>query len=300
MRISLSISNFSWTGGPAEIPASLERLVRRADEGRFDTVWVTDHLLQLAPGTDPDQEILEAYSTLGYFAALTHRVRLGTMVTAATFRAPMLLVKAVTTVDVLSRGRAWLGIGAGYHQFEAESTGMFLPPTAERFERLEETLQFALQTWSGGDDPFHGKYFHAERPINSPNSVSRPHPPILIAGAGEQKTLRLVARYAQACNLYDIPDNGKTITHKLGVLAEHCAAADRSFDAIEKTVSTHLRPGETAAELAARAAGFNDLGIDHLVVMKTAAPWKVDDLDRLDEAAEQVEHLRHATAASGG
>ncbi|MFJ4653762.1 TIGR03560 family F420-dependent LLM class oxidoreductase [Nocardia sp. NPDC088792] len=296
MRISSSITNFSWPSGPAELPGDLERLVRRADEGRIDTVWVADHLLQLAPGTEPDQEILESYSTLGYLAALTNRVRLGTMVTAATFRAPALLVKAVTTVDVLSRGRAWLGIGAGYHQFEAEATGMFLPPTAERFERLEETLQFALQAWSGDVKPFHGKYFHAEQPINSPNSVTRPHPPILIAGSGEQKTLRLVARYAQACNLYDIPDNGKTITHKLRVLADHCAAADRPFGAIEKTVNTHLRPGETAAELVCRAAGFNDLGIDHLVVMKTAAPWSLDDLDRLDEVAEQVDHLRHATA----
>lgn len=292
MRISVSITNFSWPGGPSELPGDLERLVRRADAGLLDTVWVADHLLQLAPGTDPDQEILESYSTLGYLAALTKRVRLGTMVTAATFRAPVLLVKAVTTVDVLSRGRAWLGIGAGYHQFEAEATGMFLPPTAERFERLEETLQLALHMWSGDDKPFHGKHFHAERPINSPNSATRPHPPILIAGSGEQKTLRLVARYAQACNLYDIPDNGRTITHKLRVLARHCAAVDRPFDTIEKTVNTHLRPGETAAELGSRARGFHDLGIDHLVIMKTAAPWSVADIDTLDEVAAQVGELR--------
>lgn len=288
MRISVSITNFSWPGGAATLAGELEQVVRRADEGSIDTVWVCDHFLQLAPGTEVTQEILEAYTSLGYLAAVTDRVRLGTMVTGATFRAPLLLVKAVTTVDVLSRGRAWLGIGAGYHEPEARMTGLFLPPTAERYERLAETLQLALHMWSGDDAAFEGKYFQAERPINAPNSITRPHPPILIAGSGEQKTLRLVAQHAQACNLYDIPDNGATITHKLAVLADHCTAVNRPFSAIEKTVNVHLPPEATLAQLLGRVEEFHRLGIDHLVYMKTAAPWTVDDIDLINHVATQA------------
>ncbi|MBU3066600.1 TIGR03560 family F420-dependent LLM class oxidoreductase [Nocardia sp. NEAU-G5] len=294
MRISVSITNFSWPGAAATIADELERVVRRADEGHIDTVWVCDHLLQLAPGTQPTQEMLEAYTTLGYLAAITGRVRLGTMVTAATFRTPTLLLKAVTTVDVLSGGRAWLGIGAGYHQPEATMMGLFLPSTTERFERLEETLQLALRMWEGQDTAFAGDHFHAERPINSPNAISTPHPPILIAGSGEHRTLRLVAQYAQACNLYDAPDNGRTITRKLRTLAEHCATLGRPSAAIEKTVNIHIHPTDTLSDLYTRAEAFNQLGIDHLIVMKTAAPWTTENLDTINELARQVEHLHPA------
>jgi F420-dependent oxidoreductase-like protein len=275
MRVSLSITNFSWP--------SLDRLAeiaRRADEGGLDTLWVSDHLMQAEPGTEPTEPMLEAYATLGYLASITRRIRLGAMVTAVSFRPAALLVKAVTTVDVLSGGRAWLGLGAGYHQAEAEMMGLPLPPTAQRFEQLEDVVRLALRMWSGDDRPFDGTHTHAQRPIGSPLPVTRPHPPILIGGAGEAKTLRYVARYAQACNLFDIPDEGRTVRHKLEVLAGHCAREGRSMDDIDKTVSTRVTPGETAAEFGARLDAFAELGLDHAVVI-TSGPWLPETVDVL-------------------
>jgi F420-dependent oxidoreductase-like protein len=269
MRMSISITDFSW---PGRLRDDLERIVRAADEGGLDTVWLSDHLLQAAPGSAPDSEMLEAYTALGFLAARTERVRLGTMVTAATFRPPALLVKAVTTLDVLSGGRAWLGIGAGYHEDEARALGLPLPPVRERFERLEETLQLALRMWAGDTSPFAGRHYRLERPVDSPPPLQRPHPPILIGGAGERRTLRLVAQYGDACNLFDIPDGGATVRHKLAVLARHCEELGRPFEEISKTLSTRLTPGESAEALVERARG---LGIDHLVFI-TAGPWTVE------------------------
>ena len=284
MRISLSITNYSWQGGPARLGAELARVVRAAEAGGLDTVWVPDHLLQAAPGCAPDAEMLEAYTTLGFLAGQSARIRLGAMVTAATYRSPGLLIKAVTTLDVLTGGRAWLGIGAGYHEEEALALGLSLPPTAERYERLEETLRLALQMWAGDVSAFAGSHYRLERPLNSPQSLTRPHPPILIGGMGERKTLRLVARYADACNLFDIPDGGATIRHKLAVLAEHCKVAGRPYGEIEKTVSTRLEPGETAAAFAERCAGLAELGIEQAVVI-TSEPWSEEQIAVLAAAA---------------
>ena len=222
----------------------------------MDTVWVADHLLQADPTAAPgDTEMLEAYTTLGFLAAQTERVRLGTMVTGVTFRPPALLVKAVTTLDVLSGGRAWLGLGAGYHGEEAAAMGLPLPPVAERFERLEETLRIAARMWAGDESPFEGRHYRLERPEGSPPPIQRPRPPILIGGTGERKTLRLVARYADACNLFDIPDGGRTVTHKLAVLAQHCDDVGRPYDEIEKTLSTRLEAGESSEAFVARCRG---------------------------------------------
>lgn len=290
MKLSLNVTDFSWPGGPSRLAAELSRIARRADEGGLDTMWVADHLLQVAPGTTPDQEMLEAYTTLGYLASATARIRLGTMVTAVTFRPPALLVKAVTTLDVLSGGRAWLGIGAGYHQAEAEMMGVPLPPTAERFERLAETLRLARQMWAGDDTAFDGVHHRPTRPTNRPAAITAPHPPILVGGMGEQKTLRLVARYADACNLFDIPDGGTTIRRKLAVLAEHCASLGRPDGEIEKTVSSRLVPGETPAALTARCAALGELGIDHVVVL-TSGPWTDDLVGCLVDAAPAVRDL---------
>jgi F420-dependent oxidoreductase-like protein len=284
MRISLSITNYSWQGGPARLAAELARVVRAAEAGGLDTVWVPDHLLQAAPGCAPDAEMLEAYTTLGFLAGQSARIRLGAMVTAATYRSPGLLIKAVTTLDVLTGGRAWLGIGAGYHEGEALALGLSLPPAAERYERLEETLRLALQMWAGDVSAFAGSHYRLERPLNSPQSLTRPHPPILIGGMGERKTLRLVARYADACNLFDIPDGGATIRHKLAVLAEHCEAAGRPYGEIEKTVSTRLEPSETAAAFAERCAGLAELGIEHAVVI-ASEPWSEERIAVLAEAS---------------
>jgi F420-dependent oxidoreductase-like protein len=284
MRISLSITNYSWQGGPARLAAELARVVRAAEAGGLDTVWVPDHLLQAAPGCAPDAEMLEAYTTLGFLAGQSARIRLGAMVTAATYRSPGLLIKAVTTLDVLTGGRAWLGIGAGYHEGEALALGLSLPPAAERYERLEETLRLALQMWAGDVSAFAGSHYRLERPLNSPQSLTRPHPPILIGGMGERKTLRLVARYADACNLFDIPDGGATIRHKLAVLAEHCEAAGRPYGEIEKTVSTRLERSETAAAFAERCAGLAELGIEHAVVI-ASEPWSEERIAVLAEAS---------------
>jgi F420-dependent oxidoreductase-like protein len=237
---------------------------------------VVDHLLQADPTAGPGEtEILEAYTTLGFLAAQTERVRLGTMVTGVTFRPPALLVKAVTTLDVLSGGRAWLGIGAGYHGEEAGAMGLPLPPVAERFQRLEETLQIAARMWAGDDAPFAGRHYRPQRPAGSPPPIQRPHPPVLIGGTGERKTLRLVARYADACDLFDIPDGGRTVTRKLAVLARHCEQVGRPYDQIEKTLSTRLQAGEPADAFVTRSRAAAALGIQHLVVL-TPGPWTAD------------------------
>ena len=159
--------------------------------------------------------MLEAYTVLGHLSAVTGRIRLGVLVSPVTFREPALLVKAVTTLDVLSGGQAWLGLGAGYHLAEAEMTGLPMPPTAERFDRLDETLRLARRMFAGDPAPFEGVHYRATRPLNSPPPLSRPHPPILVGGTGERRTLPLVARHADACNVFDIPDGGATIRRKL-------------------------------------------------------------------------------------
>jgi F420-dependent oxidoreductase-like protein len=282
MRLSLNITNYSW---PQDLTGHLRGIVRAADEGGLDTVWVSDHLLQADPTSVPEAEMLEAYTTLGFLASASERVRLGAMVTAVTYREPALLVKAVTTLDVLSGGRAWLGIGAGYQADEARAMGMPLPPPAERFERLAETLRLAAQMWSGDDSPFEGRHYSLARPLGSPVPVRRP--PILIGGAGERKTLRLVAQYADACNLFDIPDEGRTLRHKLDVLRRHCAAVGRPYEEIEKTVSTRLEHGESAGAFARRCAALADLGIEHAVVI-TTGPWTAQAVATLSAARDKV------------
>jgi alkanesulfonate monooxygenase SsuD/methylene tetrahydromethanopterin reductase-like flavin-dependent oxidoreductase (luciferase family) len=250
-------------------------------------VWVADHLIQADPTAVPDSEMLEAYTTLGFIAAHTQRVRLGTMVAGVTFRPASMLIKAVTTLDVISGGRGWLGVGAGYEQNEARAMDLPLPPVGERFERLEETLQLALHMWSGDRSPFEGRRLHLERPVNSPPPLREPHPPILVGGTGERKTLRLVAAYADACNLFDMPDEGRTISRKLDVLARHCDALGRDYGEIEKTVSTRLNPRESPGEFAGRCAALAKLGIEHAVVI-TAGPWTEDAVTRLATAQQEL------------
>lgn len=283
MRISLNITNYSWPGGPERLGRSLAGVVRAADKAGLDTVWLADHLIQADPTSTPEAEMLEAYTTLGFIAAQTQRVRLGTMVTGVTFRPASMLIKAVTTLDVLSGGRAWLGLGAGYQEEEARAMDLPLPPMRERFERLEETLRLAVQMWSGDSSPFQGRHLHLERPLNSPPALQRPHPRILIGGAGERKTLRLVAEYADACNLFDIPDGGETIKRKLDILARHCDAVGRPYDEIEKTVSTRFNPGESPEEFGERCATLAALGLDHAVVI-TSGPWTEETVTRLADA----------------
>jgi F420-dependent oxidoreductase-like protein len=286
MRVSVNVTNYSWPEGRrGRGPGpELVRLVRAADEAGVDTVWVADHLLQADPTAGPGEtDMLEAYTTLGFLAAHSERVRLGTMVSAVTYRPPALLVKAVTTLDVLSGGRAWLGIGAGYREDDAQAMGLPLPAVAERFERLEETLQIAARLWAGDGTPFAGRHYQLARPAGSPLPARRPHPPVLIGGDGERRTLRLVARYADACNLFDIPDGGRTVTRKLEVLAGHCDEVRRPFDQIEKTLSTRLEPGEPTGAFVDRCRAAAALGIEHVVVL-SPRPWTKEATDTLAAA----------------
>jgi F420-dependent oxidoreductase-like protein len=284
VRISLAVTDFSWPGPPTEIAARLGEVARAADEGGLDTLWVADHLLQADPNSRPEAEMLEAYATLGFLAARTERIRLGAMVSPITVRPPALLIKAVCTLDVLSGGRAWLGLGAGYEHDEARFMGLSRPPLPERFERLEETLRLAARMFSGDESMFEGRHYRLERPISSPAPLSRPRPPILVGGMGERRTLRLVARYADACNLFDIPDEGRTIRRKLEVLARHCEEVGRDPGAIQRTLSTRLEPGETPERFAERCLNLAALGIDHAVVV-TAGAWGAAGLDVLCAAA---------------
>jgi len=242
MKIGLHIADFTWPGGAAELAPTLAGIARWADEAGVDRVSVMDHVWQIGHNGPPENEMLEAYTALGYLAAVTSRVKLLTLVTAVTYRDPGLLAKAVTTLDVLSGGRAMLGIGAAWNDDEARGLGLFLPPLAERFERLEETLQIVKQMWSTSQEPFDGTHYHLGRTLNSPQALSAPHPPILIGGGGEKKTLRLVAQYADSVNLMAFTP--ADVARKVEILKEHCAAVGRSFDDIEKTTIVRFDLGE--------------------------------------------------------
>jgi alkanesulfonate monooxygenase len=262
MKLGVHVSNFTWPGGPSAIAGDLTAVAETAEAQGFTMLSVMDHVWQIGHIGPPENDMLEAYTSLGYLAARTSRIRLLGWVTAAVYRAPGLLAKAVTTLDVLSGGRAWLGIGAAWNEEEARGLGLFFPPTAERFERLEEALQICLQMWSDSDGPYTGKHYTLERTLNSPQSIQRPHPPVLIGGSGERKTLRLVAQYAQACNLFASPD----LEHKLDVLRQHCVTVGRDYDEIEKTVMGPLDPGsdgENVDDLLATMRSMSDLGVTH-------------------------------------
>jgi alkanesulfonate monooxygenase len=262
MKVGVHVLNYTWPGGPQRLAQDLTRVAQAAEDNGFDKLSVMDHLWQLARNGPPENEMLEAYATLGYLAARTTRIRLLALVTAVVYREPGLLAKAVTTLDVLSEGRAWLGIGAASSEEEARGLGLPFPPAGQRFERLEEALQICLQMWSDDDGPYAGRHYRLARTLNSPQPLTRPHPPILIGGAGEKKTLRLVAQYAQACNLPAGPD----LPRKLDVLRAHCDAVGRDYDEIEKTVSGPLDPGPSGQNVNAligRMRELAKLGITH-------------------------------------
>jgi F420-dependent oxidoreductase-like protein len=286
VKLSIALTNYSWPGDTASIAREVRDLAQRVDGCGVDTLWVADHLLQMDPTADVDEPMLEAYTTLGYAAAVTSDVRLGTMVTWATIRPPALLVKMVTTLDVLSDGRAWLGIGAGYQADEARMLGLPFEPTGERFSRLEELLQLAHRMWAGDRSPFHGAHHVFEQPISSPAPTARPR--VLIGGMGERRTLPLVARYADACNLFDIPDGGATVQRKLDVLARACDEAGRRRDEIEVTLSSRVG-GDDVRAFTERCATWRTRGVDHIVLV-TTGPWRAGG--ELDVALGAVEPLR--------
>lgn len=308
MKIGISLGGFPAGTGPAQMGPLLSRIARQADAAGFDSLWTMDHFFQIPlTGQPAEAPILEAYAVLAFLAAETERIRLGTMVTCVAYRHPGVLIKAVTAIDVLSGGRVIFGVGAGApfdkvpagrdrRDFEAFGLGIPFPPLAERFERLEEVVQIALRMWSGDDGAYMGTHYQLPRPLNSPGSPQHPHPPILIAGSGEKKTLRLVARYGDMCNLFDLPGTGYAddLRHKLDVLRAHCADAGRDFDAIEKTASTFVDPDDDLGRVLAHLAELGDLGIGHVMV-SPRKPWDEAALGRVASIVPRV----HAIAVRG-
>jgi F420-dependent oxidoreductase-like protein len=267
MRIGLQVPSFTWPGGDAGIGARLAEIGRTADDAGFASLWVMDHFFQIGMIGPPEHAMLEGYSALSYLAGVTRRATLGTLVTGVVYRHPGILVKTVTTLDVLSGGRAWLGIGAAWNEQEARGLGVPFPPLKERFERLEEALQIAHQMWRGDRSPYAGAHYRLADPLNSPQALTRPHPPIMIGGGGEQKTLRLVARYADACNLFARMGTD-TLRQKLDVLRRHCDEVGRPYEQIEKTAlgGVHLAPGhERPADVIALCRSLAEVGFQHVI-----------------------------------
>jgi F420-dependent oxidoreductase-like protein len=262
MHIGLQVPSFSWPGGPEQIGPMFGRIARDADQAGLHSLWVMDHFFQIGAIGPPEEPMLEGYAALSYAAGVTRQITLGTMVTGTVYRHPGVLVKTVTTLDVLSGGRAWLGIGAAWNDEESRDLGLPFPPVAERFERLEETLQIAHQMWAGDESPYRGKHHRLERPLNSPPALRRPHPPILVGGGGEKKTLRLVAKYADACNLFDGPE----LQHKLQVLRAHCDREGRDYAEIEKSVLTFIPEDDPTADRLVDTVGrLAEAGVDHVI-----------------------------------
>ncbi len=290
MRLGLQVPIFTYPNGQAELGDTFAQIAQRAERAGLYSLWVMDHFFQIGFAGPPEMEMLEGWSALAFAAGITNRIKLGTMVTGVTYRHPGLLVKTATTLDVLSHGRAYFGIGAAWNEQEHKGLGVPFPPLAERFERLEETLQIAHQMWQGDEKPFNGKHYTLERPLNSPQSVQRPRPPILIGGMGERKTLRMVAQYGDACNLF--AGLGKDeILRKLDVLRDHCQSLGRPYEEIEKTTLDHLaitRDGRnnTLSPNAAidQFAALAEVGIDQAIF----GLLNVTDIEAFDILATQI------------
>jgi F420-dependent oxidoreductase-like protein len=261
MKLGLQVANFTWPGGAESIGPTFSRIARDAETAGLTSLWVMDHFFQIRVVGPPEMDMIEGYTALAFAAGQTSTIELGTLVTGVTYRHPGLLVKTVTSLDVLSGGRAWLGIGAAWNEPEHRGLGVPYPPTAERFERLEETLQIALQMWRDDDSPYTGSHYQLERTLNVPQALRQPHPPIMIGGMGEKKTLRLVARYADACNIFDIGPEG--VRAKYDVLDRHCADVGRDPAEITRTVLSGLALTSSDADPAAPAMSV-DQAVDKL------------------------------------
>lgn len=270
MKVGLHYWNYSTPAEPTAIAPTLARTARIAEEAGFSSFTVMDHFFQMEGMAQADEPMLEGYTTLGYLAGQTQRMTLGLLVTGVMYRYPGLLAKTVTTLDVLSGGRARLGIGASWYEREKRGLGVPVVPVRERFERLEETLQICRQMWSDDNGSFHGRHYQLAETLCVPAPLSRPHPPIMIGGGGEKRTLLLVARYADACNLFGTtPDE---VAHKLDVLRKHCTAEGRDYDGIAKTVLL-LRPALADVDaVVADVAAYAKLGVTEVLMMPDRHP----------------------------
>jgi F420-dependent oxidoreductase-like protein len=295
VKLGLQIPSFTWPGGPKAIGPTLARVVRDADDAGFDSIWVMDHFFQIRGVGPVEEPMLEGWTTLGFMAANTTRARLGLMVGGVHYRNPGLWIKAATTLDVLSGGRAWLGIGAAWNEQESRALGFPFPPLGERFEMLEDTLRMAHEMWSGergSEASFEGRQFRAMRLLNSPQSISRPRVPIMIGGGGEKKTLRLVAQYGDASNVFGSPE---AIARKYRILDEHCAAVGRDPAEIERSTLQGVnltrdggRHTESANQVVDRFGELADAGAQHVIF---SVP-EVHDPERIAALAQVIPDLK--------
>jgi F420-dependent oxidoreductase-like protein len=265
MQLGLHLVEFEEHGAP--IRTMLKDIAQYADENGVASLSVMDHFFQIGIVGPPEMNMLESYTTLGWLAGITEHIKLLAMVTGVVYRYPGILAKAVTTLDVLSQGRSYLGIGAAWNEREALGLGTPFPPLSTRFEMLEETLQILHQMWSGEVKPFAGKHYQLAETLNNPQPITKPHPPILIGGGGEKKTLRLVAQYGDACNLFMMA-GAEALQHKLDILKQHCEAVGRDFKEIELTVTGRVQPGvQSVSEIVAQCKAVADLGFSHVMLI---------------------------------
>jgi F420-dependent oxidoreductase-like protein len=282
MLLGVHCSNLSWPGGAEALGPTLAGVARAADEGGFTTLTMMDHYFQMETLGGPPEPMLEGYTSLGFLAGQTSRLELGLLVTGVTYRHPGLLAKIVTTLDVLSGGRAMLGIGAAWYEREHHGLGVPYPSTGERFERLEETLQIVKQAWNGGGT-FEGRHYRLDELTLVPQPIQPGGPRVMIGGSGERKTLRLVAEYADACNLFAATTD--EIGHKLDVLRGHCDDVGRDYDDIAKTiVASRTRPLDDVDAWLASMQQMADLGIEQVWV----GPDPADPIGWTERMAEQV------------
>jgi F420-dependent oxidoreductase-like protein len=261
MKLAIHFPNFTYPGQPASLPGLIAATAKAADDGGFETMTLMDHWFQMeqrAPATDP---MLEGYTTLGFIAGQTSRLKLGLLVTGVTYRYPGLLAKIVATLDVLSEGRAFLGIGAAWYEKEHLALGVPYPPISERFEMLEEAIQICEQMWSDDEGPYDGKHYHLAETICRPRPIQTPRPPILIGGSGEKKTLKLVAKYADACNLFDL---GEGLEDKLAILDRHCDDCGRDPKSVARTAISAGNPFDDVDAFVRKMESWRDLGISQV------------------------------------
>jgi F420-dependent oxidoreductase-like protein len=292
LKFGLQVPSFTWPGGAAEIGPTLARVVRTADEVGFDSIWVMDHLFQIRAVGRAEEPMLEGWTALGFIGAHTQRARIGLMVGGIHYREPGIWVKAATTLDVLTGGRAWLGLGAAWNREESAGLGFDFPPLGERFEMLEETLRIAHEMFEGelgSQRGLQGRHYQPTRLLNSPQSISRPRVPIMIGGGGEQKTLRLVAQYADASNVFGGPEH---LARKYQILKAHCEAVGRPFAEIERTTLQSnvrlsldgARGTVTPAQVVDYYGELADAGAQHVLL---SVP-DVHETDRLELIASTV------------
>jgi F420-dependent oxidoreductase-like protein len=285
VKFGLQVNSFTWPGGPAAIGPTLARVTRTADEVGFDSIWVMDHFFQIRGLGPPEAPMLDGMTALGFMAAHSEKARIGLLVGGIHYRPPGLWIKAHTTLDVLTGGRAWFGIGAAWNEEESAGLGFPMPPLGERFGWLEDTLRMAHEMWSGGSgsgERFEGKRVVATRLLNSPQAISRPRVPIMIGGGGERKTLRLVAQYADACNVFGGPER---IAHKYAVLREHCERLGRPYEEIERsTLQSVDLERESPERIVERFGALGEAGAQHILFSLRG----VNDTTRLERMSAEV------------